>query len=108
MATRTISLADWQNGATVRFGNPKDWRFKCPMCGTEATPADFVEAHAPNPYSAAGQECIGRYRTDAMTDKPRGCDYAAYGLIPLPELTEVTMPGGRVIRAFPFAAINEV
>lgn len=108
MSTRTRTLTQQQLLAEARdrFGkDPLDWAFLCPACGDVATGRDFRAALAEHPRNARGeqvtvsgllgQECIGR------TDKARGCDWAASGLIAGPWTVE--LPHGRVRRSFPLA-----
>lgn len=72
--------------AQERFGDdPKTYAFQCPNCKDIASIADFVPAGASADLNPAGQECIGRTATG------RGCDFAAYGLIPGP--WRIVMPG---------------
>jgi hypothetical protein len=106
-AAKTVSIAAFHSKARGLFGKPSNWRFVCPNCSTSYSLQEMKDAGAPNPYAAAGQECIGRYRTDEQTDKARGCQYAAFGLIPLDELVPVKLQGGKVILSFPFD-YNEV
>ena len=87
MSTITITMADFQEQ-----GKRAGWRFVCPNCGTVASIADFEEAGAPE---RAGQECIGRQVAG------RGCNFAAYGLIPGP--VSVVFPDGKTVRSFEFA-----
>jgi hypothetical protein len=71
-------LADWQERARVA-----GYRFKCPICGNIATPADF-KALGLDPQLAA-QECIGRHveGSDRAFRNTRAgpCNFAAYGLL---------------------------
>lgn len=93
--------------ARDRFGpDAKLWKFRCMNCGDEACAQDFIDAGAS--VYPVGQECIGRLV--GALDKPptntRGCDFAAYGLIPGP--WEVVFPAEgdqpeRTVRSFALA-----
>lgn len=88
--------------AVARFGrDAMKWQFVCFHCGDVATPKDFQDAGA-DP-GKIGQECIGR-SLGALANpswKGRGCDFAAYGLIPGP--WEIEMPDGHVTYSFKLA-----
>ena len=77
------SVKDWLEEGRKRFGEVKNWRFKCPMCGKEYSVQEFMDAGGGGPNSAY-QECIGRYRHASPPNKengnPDGCDWCAYGL----------------------------
>lgn len=104
-----LTHAEFLADARDRFGdNPADWAFKCPNCGDIATGRDFRKAlseHPPERKGQAviasdvmGQECIGR---TLGVDSERGCDWAAYGLLPGP--CEVVMPDGQSSWTFELA-----
>jgi hypothetical protein len=100
--TRTLTHADLLAEAKGRFGeDPLGFAFKCPRCGDVAKVGEFEDA------DAAGQECIGR-QLGALSFgyAGRGCDWAAFGLIPGP--WTVVMPDGREVRSFPLAPAPEV
>jgi hypothetical protein len=89
----SVSYDEFLSAARERFGNDtKRWAFVCPNCGDRATVQDFIGV---GKHGAAGQECIGR------SIPGRGCNWAAYGLIPGP--VEVVMPDGRTVRSFALA-----
>lgn len=95
MTTRELTHAELMDEARARFGNDAmEWAFQCPNCGDVATCREFLQADQTN-SGAIGQECIGRHV------EGRGCDWAAYGLIPGP--WAVTLANGTVIRSFPLA-----
>jgi hypothetical protein len=103
---REYTHADWIAEGKARFGaSGLDWAFICPNCGDVATARDFPDQER----ERIGQECVGRHR-GALEGEPgphgrghatRGCNWAAYGLIPGP--VAVTMPDGTVVRMFAFA-----
>lgn len=90
--------------ARERFGDdPLGWAFVCPHCGDVATARDFEDSPSENPH-LVGQECIGRSlgALDAGERyEGRGCNWAAYGLIPGP--WEVVLPNGESMRTFALA-----
>lgn len=107
-----ITLAEWLAEAKRRFGDdPKDWKFRCPMCGHIQTLVDFQQIGA-DPQLAY-QECIGRYLPDRASDlgttpSPTGktspCDYAAYGLFRAIEgYFVLPAPDGEPVPTLPFA-----
>jgi hypothetical protein len=109
VTSRTLTQAELVAEATAAFGDDSwKWAFRCPRCGDVATPQDFRDAGAdPN---RIGQECIGRH-LGALTNwptkdagrslAPRGCDWAAYGLLRGPWLIE--LPNGKTAGSFPLA-----
>ena len=108
---RTLTHEQLRAEAAARFGpDPMGWAFQCPACGDVATLRDF-RASGGNP-NRAGQECIGRLLGSGPAEhgKPaqgvRGCDWAAYGLIPGPWAVTIPASYGRpatTLRAFPLA-----
>jgi len=111
MKTRTLTQADLLAEAKARFGNdPLGFAFQCPNCGDIATVRDFIKAGGKDAGGRAGQECIGRSlgalnaphtRDGRLRWDGRGCDWAAYGLIPGP--WTVVTNDGRKLSAFPLA-----
>ncbi|KIF67573.1 hypothetical protein HY68_01310 [Streptomyces sp. AcH 505] len=104
-----LTHAEFLADARDRFGdNPADWAFKCPNCGDVATGRDFRKALSAHPRErkgqavvasdVMGQECIGR---TLGVDSERGCNWAAYGLLPGP--CEVVMPDGQSSWTFELA-----
>lgn len=122
MARRTLTQAELIAECKNRFGDDwLTWAFKCPNCGDTATGLDFTVALNNHPrkdpggndvqaHQILGQECIGRI-LGALSGSPtsdqgcgraaRGCDWAAYGLIPGP--WEIVLPEGGSVWAFPLA-----
>lgn len=104
---RKLTQAELVAEARDRFGDdPLNIAFECPSCGDVATIRDFPA----DKREGAGQECIGRslgaLKGPAATDggrgeAPRGCDWAAYGLIRGP--WEIVMPDGHSAWGFPLA-----
>jgi hypothetical protein len=92
---------EWIAEGERLFGSLKNnsmrWRFKCPICGNIATIAEFKDAGAPSPNSAA-IECIGRYT------RSKGCGRAAYGLL---DICSVRVDGRPVFEFAPYEG-NEV
>jgi hypothetical protein len=91
----------------ARFGDdPLTWAFVCPSCGDVATLRDFQDATGD--IALAGQECIGR-SLGALLKPPsneRGCDWAAYGLLPGPWIVVLPAHGDKPeteARSFAFA-----
>ena len=89
--------------------------------GVVATAGEFVQAlkdhpridRTGDPVTASailGQECIGRTLgllvPGAKSEDNRGCDWAAYGLIPGP--LKVLLPNDQVVRSFPVAPAPDV
>jgi len=97
---RELTHAEFLAEAKERFGeDPRNIAFTCPACGDSAAIREFP----PESRHRAGQECIGRI-LGALGDvgyAGRGCDWAAYGLIPAP--WAIAMADGRTIHSFPFA-----
>jgi hypothetical protein len=96
-----MTHAEWLAEAIRRFGpDPLGYTFVCPSCGDEAAVRDWP----PQMRTRAGQECIGVALLDVSGEREwigRGCQWRAYGLISGP--WEITMPDGKVLRAFAFA-----
>lgn len=95
MKHRRLTQEELLSELTERFGsNPMMFAFQCPNCADVATIQEFRDLDV-DP-GRAGQECIGRHA------EGRGCDFAAYGLIPGP--WEIALPDSdRPLRAFPIA-----
>lgn len=111
-AARELTLAELRAEASARFGDDsRQWAFVCPSCGDVATLADFEAAAGgfQDAAAAVGQHCIGRLlgaldgdAADAgRSAASRGCDFAAYGLIPGP--WKVTLPDGAAVASFALA-----
>lgn len=112
---RTWTQAELLAEAKRRFGDdPLDFAFVCPSCGDVTAIREFREARHENHRDGsdcaghpelAGQECIGRLlgalKGPQKAWKGRGCDWAAYGLIPGP--WSVEMPDGRTVSSFRLA-----
>jgi len=98
--TVQFTHAEFLDEAKRRFGqDPLDIAFICPACGDVAALREFT----PDNRGRAGQECIGR-SLGALSDPQwtgRGCNFAAYGLIPGP--WAIVMDDGREVRSFPLA-----
>lgn len=92
---RTMTREEWAAEARKRFGDASGWRFICPSCGHEATPADWRKAGAPD--SAIAFSCIGRYldADGGKTFKREGgpCNYAGGGLFKLNPITVIDEDG---------------
>ena len=77
-------VKEWLDEGKRRFGDVRNWRFKCPMCGKEYSVQEFVDAGGDGPNSAY-QECIGRYRhagpPNGKDGNPDGCNWCAYGFL---------------------------
>lgn len=87
------SLKEWQEEGKKKFGDLKNWAFKCPACGHVATVQDFLDAGGD--INDSYQNCIGRINGKGENgmkgkDKGYGCNWAAYGLFG-------TLGKGRVI-----------
>jgi len=95
------SAKDWQREGFKRFGSdPSEWRFVCPRCKNEATPADF-EAVGGDKHDSY-QEWIGRH-TGGLKG-PHKCDWAAYGLFSGPSF--VVIDDGDKMPVFNFAEVS--
>lgn len=113
-----ILLKDWHALATEKFGkDARHWKFVCPVCKTEQTAQDFMNAGVAedDAKSSIAVECIGRWlpKSDsqkAFGDKKRKkgvpCDYAGYGLLKLNPVP-VEFEDGTVFNAFDFAEVND-
>lgn len=95
-----MTLEEWQARARELFGEDgMDWKFVCPVCGTEQSGHNYKAVGAPS--SAVGFSCIGRWikgSHDAMTLKSKGqgpCNYAGGGLFRLNPVTVVDLDGER-------------
>lgn len=100
--TRTqISHEDWRAKGHALFGpDQKQWRFKCPNCGTIQTVQDFLDLpmFKSNPSNAQGYiafSCIGRFV------EGKGCNWTLGGLFQIHK-TEVLMKGAPPRRVFEF------
>lgn len=98
---RKLTQEEFLAEATERFGSDHwQWKARCYHCGDVASLAEFRDAGAdPGKW---GQECLGR----TLGKDVRGCDFAAYGLIPGP--WEMVLPSeddkpGTSIRCFALA-----
>lgn len=114
-----MTLEEFQAEARKRFGDPMNWKFRCPICETESTPADFKKVRGKKEDgNRAGQECIGRVMNEAGQDgvqtgkagEPRitpgkgPCNWAAFGLLGVPRGgIRVTLPDGGQMWAFDLA-----
>ncbi|WP_369043422.1 VVA0879 family protein [Streptomyces sp. Midd1] len=120
-AHRTLTQEEFWAEATARFGEDAlQWRFQCPSCADVASGAEFQKAledagpAAPKRrgrpvtwVDVLGRDCIGRHLggLDGGTAS-RGCNWAAYGLIPGPwfiELPDSSQPAP----SFPLAPAPE-
>lgn len=96
--TRTLTHDTFLAELRKHFGpDTMQWAFQCPNCRDTATGAEFRDALAAHPRTdphthtavtariILGQECIGR-TLGALTPEgtDRGCNWAAYGMIPGP------------------------
>lgn len=106
------SVKDWLEEGRKRFGEVKNWRFKCPMCGKEYSVQEFMDAGGDGPNSAY-QECIGRYRhagpPNKETGNPDGCNWCAYGLFGTAGKGRlIEAEDGMIVEAFHFAGEENV
>lgn len=87
-------FSDWVKHGESLYGDDKhQWVFKCPSCGQEQKPADFIAIdQQPN---TALSNCIGRYK------EKTGCDWTLGGLLSIHKLSVVQ--GARVFPVFEFA-----
>lgn len=99
MTARWLTQEQLLDEAASRFGpDPMNIAFQCPVCGDIARIREFPS----DAFGKAGQECIGRSLGALEEDyQGRGCDWAAYGLIPGP--WTVVMLDGKEIRSFELA-----
>lgn len=104
------SVKEWREEATRRFGpDYLRWKFRCPMCGHEATVQDFKDVGAESP-DAAYQECIGRYTGKGAPKEgdSSGCNWCAYGFFGIPrEHDTIIDDDGKEIDVYPLADIPE-
>lgn len=103
----------WLDEAVKRFGrNPRNWRFRCPLCRNEASVQDFEDVKR-DTGERAPVECIGRVWNEVGRgpvgglDAPRGiqpCNWAAFGLFgTLDGGVQIEREDGKVTNAFEFA-----
>ena len=86
---------EWVEEGMRRFGKDwKKWRFKCPMCGHEASIEEYKAAGAKDP-NCAYRECIGRYTCKGSPKEgdSSGCNWAAYGLFGIPKGGVIVLTG---------------
>lgn len=87
----TISAADWKAKAADLFGDdPKQWRFKCPMCGETQTWQDFIDNDIKEPETVFYYSCIGRWV------EGRGCDWTLGGLFRIHKVEVIDDKGNSV------------
>jgi hypothetical protein len=105
---KVIKHDEWLAEAERRFGDPPNWKFVCPVCKTEQTPQDLIDAGVKkdqiNQY--IGFSCIGRF-TGAGEHKRgaepgKGCNWTLGGLLHIHTL-EVEMDDGARRPVFEFA-----
>ncbi len=106
----TMTLNDWRRrGALLYGGDQSKWRFRCPVCGHVATPADWEKVGAP--ASAVAFACIGgwmrqRRKAFGSAGEPGPCDYSGGGLFAMNpiEVIGVDAQGRpRTVQMFEFA-----
>lgn len=104
---------EWLAEAVKRFGRDvRDWRFRCPLCGNEASARDFEDVK-PRTGERAPVECIGRVWAEVgrgpvgtWDDRPKiqPCNWAAFGLFgTLNSGVLVEREDGHFTNAFDFA-----
>lgn len=85
------SKAEWEAEAKKRFGsNWMEWKFVCPACHYEQTPADYKEAGLKSTMVAFS--CVGRglkNRREAFAKGKGPCNYAGGGLFRLNPVTVI-------------------
>ena len=108
---RTLTRDELHAEATAAFGDkPIDWKFRCPNCGDVANGRDFIDAGVVEKLvERVGQECIGRHlgALGSPSTNTRGCNWAAYGLLPGPWRVVIPAEGDRaekVIFSFELAS----
>lgn len=111
---QTLTVQEFQErmkaqGVTRR----EDVAFKCPMCKTVQSLADWLDAGIPaeEAEGKVGFSCIGRASKEPQRafEKPkpgRGCDYTLGGLIVLNDV-EIITEDGRTVPAFELATPEE-
>lgn len=93
MSANTFTQLQLLRMAVRQFGeDPRFFAYTCPSCGDVSCAQDFIDIGA-DP-DRAGQECVGRSlsalsraltsRDNGRSTTRRGCNRAAYGLIPAP------------------------
>jgi hypothetical protein len=93
----TMTVEEWRAEGERRFGtmDSMHWKFKCPICGHSATPADWKEAGALE--GAVAFSCVGRWipGCKGTMDKPgKGpCNYSGGGLFKLNPVTVINEDG---------------
>ncbi len=96
---RRITLEEFTKEATRLYGKDrKKWKFICPICGTEQSAEDLVNAGVSkdevNKY--IGFSCIGRWLNSGPYDKnnPKvGCDWTLGGLFSVHKLEIIDYKG---------------
>lgn len=71
--TKILKVDDWRRILTEKFGDARNWRFVCPICGHTQSVQDFIDAGAD--ANSVYFNCIGRYKSGV------GCNYTLGGLI---------------------------
>lgn len=102
---------EWLEEGKRRFGDVRNWKFKCPICGREYTVEEFMAAGGEGPNSAY-QECIGRYLHAGPfkkeTGNENGCNWCAYGLFGTAGKGRLVLAeDGTAIEVFRFAGEEE-
>lgn len=105
-----LTNTEWRAEGVRRFGTEDimQWKFRCPSCGTESSPADFEKLDA-NPRRAA-HECIGRIHLELgprfglrIDGNSKPCNWTAGGMFRLASVVEIEGIEGKPTLAFPFA-----
>lgn len=97
--SRSLTRDELHAEARALFGeDTRDWAFQCPQCEDVATGHEIAAALDKKPmahtefdrpmrmHEVLGQQCIGRV---LGRQAGRGCQYAAFGLIPAPWSVEM-------------------
>lgn len=96
-----IDFDDWIKDLKDFFGeDPKDWAFKCPVCGNIQTAKDFIKHNIEEPENKVYFSCIGRYV------KGIGCDWTLGGLLKINKIS--VMKDAQVFPVFQRATLVDL
>lgn len=108
-----VPLEEWQ-AEVIRLGK-FDCKFRCPICGNEASINDWKALVPDAEPDRALTECIGRtmprdqrrnaFAQNAPDAPEQPCDYAAFGLFNLCTAS-VERPNGKITPVFEFAEVS--
>ena len=90
---KKITHKEWMEEGKKRFGdNIKQWKFKCPRCGTVQTAQDLLDAGITKDKVEGfiAFSCIGRFN-----GKETGCDWTLGGFLQIHNLVVTLEEDGK-------------